>query len=177
MFGKALAAWMTKHYEQARSRVRSIEGQLDDVRRQQERLLNVHLSGAVNEQTFATKNIELRDRIAKLTLQMEATDRRKDEKGDLALRVFELSQRLREKWLTADFPVKRRLLNLVCLNFVLKGANLAIATRKPFNCLVEGLSVSDSGEGGIRTRETLASLQHFQCCAFGHSATSPAGRT
>ena len=86
---------------------------------------------------------------------MEATDRKKDEKGDLALRVFELSQRLREKWLTADFPVKRRLLNLVFLNLVLEGVSLVITCRKPFNSLVEGLSVSESGEGGIRTLVTV----------------------
>jgi hypothetical protein len=152
LFSKALTAWMTKQHSQARLRVRSIEGQLDDVRRQQERLLNLHLAGAIDEQTFATKNVELRDRVATLTLQMEATDRKKDEKGDLALRVFELSQRLREKWITADFPVRRRLLNLVCLNFVLQGASLVITCRKPFNPLVEGLSVSESGEGEIRKR-------------------------
>jgi integrase len=30
-----------------------------------------------------------------------------------------------------------------------------------------------SGEGGIRTRGRVAPTQHFQCCAFGRSATSP----
>ena len=99
--------------------------------------------------------MELRDRVAKLTLQLEATDRKKDENADLALRVFELSQRLREKWFKADFAVKRRLLNLICLNLVLKGASLVITCRKPFNSLVEGLSVLESGEGGIRTLVTV----------------------
>ena len=32
------------------------------------------------------------------------------------------------------------------------------------------------GEGGIRTPEELAPLQHFQCCAFVRSATSPGPR-
>ncbi len=31
----------------------------------------------------------------------------------------------------------------------------------------------NSGEGEIRTLETLASLPHFECGAFDHSATSP----
>jgi hypothetical protein len=30
------------------------------------------------------------------------------------------------------------------------------------------------GEGGIRTPDTLASMPHFECGAFNHSATSPA---
>ena len=29
------------------------------------------------------------------------------------------------------------------------------------------------GEGGIRTHDTLASMPHFECGAFNHSATSP----
>ena len=31
----------------------------------------------------------------------------------------------------------------------------------------------DGGEGGIRTPDTLASMPHFECGAFNHSATSP----
>jgi hypothetical protein len=48
-------------------------------RRQQDRLLNVHLAGTIDDQTFAAKNLELRGRVAKLTLQLEATDRKKYE--------------------------------------------------------------------------------------------------
>jgi hypothetical protein len=65
--------------------------------------------------------------------------------------VFELSQDLRRKWLTAGFGEKRRLLNFVCSNLVLEGATLVISTRRRFNCVVEGLSVSDSGEGGAES--------------------------
>lgn len=30
-----------------------------------------------------------------------------------------------------------------------------------------------NGEGGIRTLDRVAPIQHFQCCALNHSATSP----
>ena len=30
-----------------------------------------------------------------------------------------------------------------------------------------------SGEGGIRTHGTVSRTQHFQCCQFSHSCTSP----
>src|SRR5262249_34673114 len=36
------------------------------------------------------------------------------------------------------------------------------------------LFVALGGEGGIRTPDTLASMPHFECGAFNHSATSPA---
>lgn len=35
----------------------------------------------------------------------------------------------------------------------------------------------DGGEGGIRTPDTLASMPHFECGAFNHSATSPEPKT
>ena len=39
---------------------------------------------------------------------------------------------------------------------------------------VEGNAILRAGgEGGIRTRDTLASMPHFECGAFNHSATSP----
>jgi hypothetical protein len=40
----------------------------------------------------------------------------------------------------------------------------------PTDCVWE-----DGGEGGIRTPDTLASMPHFECGAFNHSATSPQG--
>ena len=38
-----------------------------------------------------------------------------------------------------------------------------------------GLRDKSGGEGGIRTPDTLASMPHFECGAFNHSATSPRG--
>src|SRR3982750_4930330 len=32
------------------------------------------------------------------------------------------------------------------------------------------------GEGGIRTHGTVSRSQHFQCCQFNHSCTSPNSR-
>ncbi len=163
-FRTALLAWSGHHHEQSRARARDVQKQMDEVRKQQERLLNLHLSAAIDDQAYNAKSVELRDRIASLTLELEAADRKKDERADLAVKVFELSQNLNRKWVTADYSEKRRLMEMICLNIVLKGKTLCISTRKPFNCLVEGLSVSDSGEGGIRTPETVSRLQHFQCC-------------
>jgi site-specific DNA recombinase len=154
-FRSAIKARAMHDSEQSRARAHELQRQLDDVRRQQDRLLNLHLSGTVDEQTYRSKNTELRDLVARLTLQMEATDRRKDENADLALKTFELSQSLHGKWFGADYAVKRKILEMICLNSVLQGATLCISTKKPFNALVERLPVSDNGEGGIRTLDTV----------------------
>ena len=75
-------------------------------------------------------NFEPPDRIAKLTLQMESADRRKDGNADLARHVFASSQSSKAKWLTADFAANRRLLDYVCLSFVLKGFSLCFFQKK-----------------------------------------------
>ncbi len=174
-FRAALTARATHDHEQSRAGPRDLQRQLDDIRRQQERLLSLHLSGSIEELAFSAKNTELRDRVAALTLEMQSTDRQRDERAELALRVFELSQSLHRKWLTADHPEKRKILDIVCLNLTLNGVSLCIATRKPFNFMIEGLSVENSGEGEIRTPATLSGRPVFETGAFNHSATSPEG--
>ncbi len=47
----------------------------------------------------------------------------------------------------------------------------AIAVSLQRNCA--NTLVRKNGEGGIRTLDRVASIQHFQCCAFDRSATSP----
>ncbi|GEM_PF-62585 len=39
--------------------------------------------------------------------------------------------------------------------------------------LKPAIGAGKNGEGGIRTLDRVAPIQHFQCCAFDHSATSP----
>jgi len=48
--------------------------------------------------------MQLRDRLAAMKLKLDAVDRSHDETAELAARVFELSQTLRQQWLTADNP-------------------------------------------------------------------------
>jgi LPS O-antigen subunit length determinant protein (WzzB/FepE family) len=78
-------------------------------------------------------------------------DRAHDEMADLAVKAFELSQTLREQWLTADYAAKRRILEFVLSNCTLNDATLYATKKKPFNVLAEGLLSEESGGGGNRT--------------------------
>jgi site-specific DNA recombinase len=109
---------------------------------QQDRLLNMRLAEQVDEDTFASKHTELRDRLAAIKLQLDVLDRSHDETAELAAKVFELSQTLQNKWVSADYATKRRILEIVCLNCTLDGVSLVAVTRKPFDVLVEGLDLS-----------------------------------
>ena len=93
---------------------------------------------------FARKQTDLRDRVANLKLQLDVIDRSHDEMSDLAVKVFELSQTLSQKWLTTDYATKRRIMEIIFLNCRLDDATLVPTIRKPFDVLAEGLSVPSS---------------------------------
>ena len=130
----------------SKDRIAELNRQITDLREQEERLLNLRLLDEIDSSTCSRKSTELRDRIAQLSLQIEACDRGRAEYGDLAEKVFELSQSLTEKWLTADVRAKRQLLEIVCLNFRLDDVTLVPEIRKPFDVLAEGL-VSEQQSG------------------------------
>ncbi|WP_020472338.1 recombinase family protein [Zavarzinella formosa] len=117
--------------------------------RQQDRLLNMRLSEDIDQEIFGRKHTEIRDRLASIKLKLEALNRGHDENAELASKVFELSQTLKEQWLTADFAAKRRILEIVFLNCRLDGATLCPTMRKPFDVLAEGLLLKKDRAGGI----------------------------
>jgi predicted amino acid-binding ACT domain protein len=123
---------------------------------QQDRLLNLNLSGTIDDETFAAKHTELRDRLASIKLQLDVVDRSHDELAELAVKAFELSQTLREQWLTADYAAKRRILEIILSNCSLVDGTLCPTIRKPFDVLAEGLVLKESGGGGNRTRRSCA---------------------
>ena len=113
---------------------------------QQDRLLNLRLAEDIDQQTFARKHTEIRDRLASIKLQLDVLDRSHDETAELAAKVFELSQTLRQQWLTADYAAKRRILDIVFLNCRLDDVTLIPTMRKPFDVLAEGL-ISQQSRG------------------------------
>ncbi len=114
------------------------QGQLAKLKDQQDRLLNLRLLEEIGADTFAAKQTELRDKEAELQLKIDVQRRSDAEVSDLAVKVFELSQSLAGRWVTADYPEKRRILDIVGLNYRLDGSNLSIDVRKPFDVLIEG---------------------------------------
>ena len=101
--------------------------------------MNLRLLDESDETMFSSKRTELRDRIAKLSLEIEACDRGR---AELAEKAFELSQSLADKWVKSEVDAKHQLLQIVCLNFSLDGATFVHEMRKPFDLLVKGLLVS-----------------------------------
>jgi len=143
-FAMVLRSQTRDSQDAAREQRSQLQRQLTNLAEQQSRLLNLRLMDEIDADTFAKKRLDLRDREAELKLQVDVTDRSQHEMADLACKVFELSQTLTEKWLTAEYAEKRRILEIVCLNLELDGASLCIETRKPFDVLAKGHDFENS---------------------------------
>ena len=146
---KVLKARTVEERQAAKKDAAELERQLARLGDQRDRLLELRLAGEIDAEDYARQATKNRDEQARLRVRIEATDRNQEEKTDVAVKTFELTQNLREKWVRADFPVKRRLLEILWLNCKLVGENLAYEWRKPFDVLAEGLSVRESQGGGI----------------------------
>lgn len=131
------------------AKAKQLQDELVQVRDHQNRLLNLRLLEEIEADTYATKAQELRDRESDLKIQIDSADRNRHEIIDTAIKAFELSQNLRAKWFAADWAAKRRILEIVCLNWKLDGVSLVPEWRKPFDLLAEGLQKKDSRDDRI----------------------------
>ena len=119
------------------------------MREQQKHLLNLRLFEDFGAESYATKAQQFRGWESEMKLQIDSTGRNRREIIDTAIKAFELSQNLRAKWSAADWAAKRRILEIVCLNWKLDGVSLVPEWRKPFDLLAEGLLQKDSRDDRI----------------------------
>lgn len=140
-FSTALREWSKIERAEAMTQASVSQREIILLQQQQDRLLNLRLLEEIDADTFARKSTELRDKIATAALRVEATNRDRGEQAELAIRIFELSQALVDKWVSADYAAKRQLLEIIFSNFTLDDVTLCYEVRKPFDVLVKGLSV------------------------------------
>jgi len=67
-----------------------------------------------------------------------------DNRGEIALGLFDWSQRAGDVWLGSKMNEKREILTEVALNRTLSDATLCLDKRKPFDVLAERPSVQSS---------------------------------
>lgn len=144
-FRTVLASTTQDAQSDARAQRAELQRQEKLIAGQQDRLLNLRIDDQIDEMAFNRKQTELRDRLASIKLRAEVPDRTRDENAEFASQVFELSQTLRQKWLTADYAEKRKIREIVWLNCRLVDATLAPTIRKPFDVHAEGLISKENG--------------------------------
>ncbi|MDX2199515.1 MAG: recombinase family protein [Phycisphaerae bacterium] len=147
-FREVLVARVKHGQDESKAQRAELQRQATLLVAQQDRLLNLRLAEEIDEARFASKNTELRDRLAAIKLQLDVVDRSHDETAELAVKTFELSQSLKDKWLTASPAAKRQILGIVLSNCRLDGETLVPTVRKPFDVLVKTPASQITGGGG-----------------------------
>lgn len=150
-FLKALRARVRDDQDRNVEQVAELNRQLSFIRTQQDQLLNLRLLDEIETDTYQRKSAELRERADELKVKIEVADRSQAEKGEVAVKSFELSQTLEEKWVDGDYRANRQILEIVCSNFSLDGVTLSYTVNKPFDAMIDACDLKESGEGGIRT--------------------------
>ena len=145
--------------QEVNERLAELNRQLSAIRGQQDELLNLRLLKEIEAEQFNRKSRELREREGGLTLQIAAMTQDRHDNADIAIKAFELSQTLCSRWVAADYDVKRRILEILCLNLTLDDVSIVPEWRKPFDVLAKGLSVEKSRGGEIRTLDLLVPNQ------------------
>lgn len=111
-------------------------------------LMDMRMEGEITPEEYTAKRAELYDRQSALRLQLERSDRDDREIADLAIKAFELSQSLQERWLTANYNAKRTILSIMLETVRLNCENVEFSLRKPFIYLRDENLVPLSGVGG-----------------------------
>jgi hypothetical protein len=108
------------------------------VQGQRNELLNLRLTGAVNDEQFLEKQGELQEQEEKYREQIETSDRQQQQTVALAERAPQVFRIIQDKWAVMPRPTKRRILEIIFENLVLVGGQLAPSNRTPFELLAAG---------------------------------------
>jgi site-specific DNA recombinase len=101
----------------------------------------MRLGGEIDQETFASKQTQLRDRLASVKLQLDILDR---SQWPTQRRKFLNFRKLLSANGFRRTTTKRRILEIVFLNCRLDGVALFPSIKKPFDALVEGLISKNS---------------------------------
>ncbi|MDR0361752.1 MAG: hypothetical protein LBJ46_03560 [Planctomycetota bacterium] len=140
-FRRVIRAKMKSEVEDNTAQLHEITNQMARINKDRDALLTLRMHGEIESETYARKDGDLRRLLQRLKLRLDGQEQQKTEIGDIALKVLELSQHLREKWVKADIAEKRTILEIVCLNLTFKDASLDITMRKPFGAIAGGLTL------------------------------------
>jgi len=85
-FRTVLASQTPDQQHETRSQREELQRQVTMVLNQQDRVVNLRIDGELEAVVFAKKQVELRDRLALLKLQVDAIDRSTDEMAGVSVR-------------------------------------------------------------------------------------------
>ena len=138
-------------HDQNREHQKELTRQREQINAKLQTLLDLRMDGEITADDYALKRQELYERQSAIALQLQTSDRDGREIADLAIKAFELSQSLRERWVKANYNARRTILGIMLKTVRLNSGNLEFVPRKPFDLLRDEKFVPLSGATGNRT--------------------------
>lgn len=127
-----------------RQQAGSLNKRLSELATMQDRLLNAYLAGTVDDVIYASKSAELKAEVARAEEDMAALGDVDPARGQMALVLFDWTQRATDIWRGSNNAVRRQLLDTICLNRGLSDVTLVTEKRKPFDAFAEGPVLQNS---------------------------------
>jgi hypothetical protein len=103
-----------------------------------------YLVGTVEEAVFKAKSNELKAEAARADETLAQLGDTASARGEMALALFDWTQRAADIWRGSNPAVRRQILDCVCLNRTLGDVSLCLAKKKPFDVFAEGLDLKNS---------------------------------
>ncbi len=123
------------------SQMRLLARRAADLERQHERLLTVYVEGHLDAAIFQDRSASLQGQIGETTKAMESCRVTDDSCGDLAVKVYDFTQKAAEIWKRSNPVRKQTILRAISLNRAASDVTLYLEKRKPFSFLAERLPV------------------------------------
>ena len=144
--------WFRDTLDQAFGRLRGDQNQQKrilgrkkvELQKQNERLLSLYLEGHLDAGTYQDRSTALLGQIRELENGLSAFGDLDPACRDLAIRVFDFTQRAVEVWRGLRMTGKQRIVRAISLNRTLSDVTLCLEKRKPFSLLAERLPVRTS---------------------------------
>lgn len=119
-------------------RITEIKRQLSLLGEEKKKLVRLQIKSKIDDSQFDEMQAELREREACLREQIETCIQDRAGNAEVASMAADVFRLILERWPTADFSVKRRILEIVFSKFTLIGDQLAPGNRTPFALLAAG---------------------------------------
>lgn len=153
-FVKALAIQAQRSGEAKATETAGLDLDIAAISTKENGLFEAYSGGAYTVEELRKRQQALREERDILIERRTALGQQADQDADDAVAAFELANNLGKRWKSADLAAKRRLLNVVCSNWTLKGVTLVPTMRRPFDALVEGPLISSGRVGCLEFKPT-----------------------
>ncbi len=114
----------------------ALRKELDHIQNRLSKLIDMHLDGALDSDTYHAKLEEYKKRQREITSEMKAHVNADETCLITAKTVLDLAKRAKEIFISSKMPEKQQLLNFVFSNLKLDGKKLLVTMREPFSTLL-----------------------------------------